>query len=153
MIPKLTREGLLPPGVHDATIGEVRKRFGMSNPTRARLMKGLECVVALAEKVGARVLYLDGSFVTAKKEPRDWDAVVVAPVETNCASPEVLTLVDRPGIKKEFGGDLFLIMEDDGELLEHYLGGVFVRDRLGRAKGLVLVRLGTKEKHDGTDQG
>jgi hypothetical protein len=153
MIPELTREGLLPPGVHEATLGEVRRRFGTDNPIRVRLMKGLESVAAIAGRVGARVLYLDGSFVTDKKDPRDWDAVVVAPIGTNCASREVLRLVDRPRLKKEFGGDVFLIMEDDAELLNHYVGGVFVKDRLGRAKGLVRLHLGTKEKGDGTDQG
>jgi len=153
MIPELTREGMLPEGVHEALLREVRERFGKGSALRIRLMKGLERVVALARKIGARVLYLDGSFVTNKKDPGDWDAVLVAPVGTNCASPEVLRLVDRPRVKKDFGGDLFLIMEDDPELLNHYLSGVFVKDRMGRSKGLVRVRLGAKEERDGTDQG
>ena len=49
--------------------------------------------------------------------------------------------------------EVFLIMEDDAELLNHYLGEVFVKDRMGRPKGLVRVRLGAKEERDGTDQG
>jgi hypothetical protein len=116
-------------------------------------MKGLEAVAAIAGKIGARDLYLDGSFVTDKKDPGDWDAVVAVPVGTNCASVELLRLVDRPRVKVEFGGDLFLIMEDDAELMTHYVSGVFARDRLGRSKGMLRVRLGRKEKRDGTDQG
>lgn len=153
MIPELTREGLLPRGVHETTLEEVRHRFGVGNPLRSRLMKGLEAVAALARKLGVREIYLDGSFVTDKRDPGDWDAVVVAPVETNCASREVLRLVDRPRVKREFGGDLFLILEDDGELLNHYVNGVFVKDHLGRAKGIVRIRLVMKEDGDGTDQG
>lgn len=153
MIPELTREGLLPTGVHETTLGDVRRRFGSANPVRVRLMKGLAAVAAMARRIGARTLYLDGSFVTDKKNPGDWDAVVVAPVGTNCASAGVLRLIDRPRVKKEFGGDLFLIMEDDGELLNHYVNGVFVKDRLGRDKGLLRIRLGGKEDGNGTDQG
>lgn len=95
MIPDLTREGLLPVGVHETTLAEVRHRFGGLNAVRRKLMKGLEAVAALAGKVGAREMYLDGSFVTGKDKPGDWDAVLVAPVGTNCASPEVLRLVLR----------------------------------------------------------
>ena len=145
MIPELTREGLLPPGVHEATLGEVRRRFGVQNPIREHLMKGLESVAAMARRIGVRVIYLNGSFVTDKKDPKDWDAVVVAPVGTNCASAAVLRLVDRPRVKKQFGGDLFMIMEDDGELLNHYMNEVFVKDRLGRPKGLLRIPLLTKE--------
>jgi hypothetical protein len=152
MIPELTEEGLLPPGRHDATIGEIRRRFGTGNQTRTRLMRGLQAVLRMAGTAGASLLYLDGSFVTDKKEPGDWDAVLLLPVGAKIWSKEAIALADRPEVKKRYGGDLFTMMEEDTEVLAHYLEGVFVRDRQGRMKGILVLRLKGKEIGHGVDQ-
>jgi hypothetical protein len=152
MIPPLTGEGMLPPGSHEATVNEIRRRFGTGNSGRMRLMKGLEAVLRLARKVGASRLYLDGSFVTDKSEPGDWDAVLLLPADARTGSKEAIALADRPELRKRYGGDLFTMMEEDTEVLAHYVEGVFVRDRHGRAKGLVILRLDRKETKDGVDQ-
>lgn len=152
MIPQLTGEGMLPPGSHQATVNEIRRRFGTGNPVRTRLMKGLEAVLRMAMKIGASLLYLDGSFVTDKKEPGDWDAVLLLPTGARIGSKEAIALADRPEVRKRYGGDLFTMMDEDTEVLAHYIEGVFVRDRHGRAKGLVLLRLDRKETKDGVDQ-
>ena len=67
MIPELTREGVLPPGLHAAAMVEIRRRFGNDAGVRMCLMKGLEAVVRMARKIGASRLYLDGSFVLKEK--------------------------------------------------------------------------------------
>lgn len=152
MIPDLTREGLLPPGTYEASVGEIRRRFGMGNAVQTRLMKGLEAMLRMAKKVGASLLYLDGSFTTDKKEPGDWDAVLVLPAGAKIGSKEAIALANRPEVRKRFGGDLFTVMEEDTEVLDHYVKRVFVHDRDGRKKGLVLLRLRVKETRDGTDQ-
>jgi hypothetical protein len=152
MIPDLTGEGMLPPGSHEATMTEIRRRFGTGNPVRTRLMKGLESVLQMARKVGASLFYLDGSFVTDKKEPGDWDAVLLLPAGARIGSKEAIALADRPELRKRYGGDLFTVMEEDTEVLAHYVERVFVRDRHGRAKGLILFRLNRKETKDGIDQ-
>src|SRR5574341_2107167 len=136
MIPDLTREGLLPPGTHEASVGEIRRRFGTGNAIRTRLMKGLEAMLRMAKKVGASLLYLDGSFTTDKKEPGDWDAVLVLPAGAKIGSKEAIALADRPEVRKRYGGDLFTVMEEDTEVLDHYVKRVFVQDRDGRKKGL-----------------
>lgn len=56
MIPDLTREGQLPPGIYDATVGEVRRRFGSANAVRVRLMKGVSAVIAREKPSGAKAL-------------------------------------------------------------------------------------------------
>lgn len=150
MIPLLNSEGQLPVGVHLATWSEVRRRFGSSNPVRRKLMRGLERLLALARRAGARGLYLDGSFTTAKPEPGDWDAVLVLRTGTNGAAKEVGEMADRRRVKREWGGDLFLVMEDDAEILAYYVGQVFVRDREGRPKGILKLPV---EDVDGPDQG
>lgn len=152
MIPDLNREGLLPSGSHEATLREIRRRFGTGNPTRARLMKGLEAVLRLARKIGASLLYLDGSFVTAKSQPGDWDAVLVLSTGARLGLKEAIALADRPEVRKRYHGDLFTVMEEDTEVLAHYVEGVFAHDRNGRAKGLILLGLNRKETKDGINQ-
>ncbi len=152
MLPELTREGMLPPGIHETTVEEIRRRFGSGNSVRSRLMKGLEAVLRMARKVGASLLYLDGSFVTDKKEPGDWDAALLLPAGARIGSKEAIALADRPEVRKRYGGDLFTMMDEDTEVLVHYVERVFVHDRNGREKGLVLLRLRAKEMQHGIDQ-
>ena len=44
------------------------------------------------------------------------------------------------------------LTEEDTEVLAHYLEGVFIRDRHGRVKGIVVLKLKGKEDGDGVDQ-
>ena len=75
MIPNLDpRTGYLPPCVHNATWRDVIDRFG-GNSHRARLMGGLLAACRNLAAAGCRELVLDGSFVTAKTLPADYDAV------------------------------------------------------------------------------
>ncbi len=152
MIPDLTSEGVLPPGVHDATVGEVRRRFGTGTQARRQLMKGLSAVIARARRARARDLYLNGSFVTSKKEPVDWDAVLVFPVGCNTGSADAIVLADRDRIRRDYDGDLFTVSEDDPELLDHFVSTIFGTDRHGVPKGLVRIHLTVKEEKDGPDQ-
>ena len=65
--------GRLPPGEHVADWNEVVERFGW-NERRRRLIDGLaDAVVALAQ-AGCTRVWLNGSFVTTKDEPGDFDA-------------------------------------------------------------------------------
>jgi len=141
MIPDLTSEGVLPPGVHDATLHEVRRRFGTGSATRRRLMRGLAAVLVIARRAGARYLYLNGSFVTDKREPLDWDGVLVFPVGSNSGSADALLLADRDSIRVEYEGDLFTISEEDRDVLHHLVAIVFATDRQKRPKGLLRIRL------------
>ena len=142
----------MPPGRHETTIEEVRRRFGIASVIRGRLFKGLSAVAARARKAGAGRLYLNGSFVTDKKGPGDWDAVLVVPVGFNPGSKDGAFLADRKRIKEDYGGDLFVIYEDDVEILEHYVDQVFGHDRHGRPKGMLVIDLTDKEKTRATDQ-
>jgi hypothetical protein len=68
-IPALNPDGLLPAGIFDCTLAELRERFGrfQGSDQRTRLFNRLE---ALAEAMRASDLFetllVDGSFVTAK---------------------------------------------------------------------------------------
>jgi hypothetical protein len=73
VLPAFDATGNLPPGIHPATWDEVTQRFGW-NARRQELLGGLRRgLVALAD-ASCRLVYLDGSFVTAKERPGDFDA-------------------------------------------------------------------------------
>ena len=63
---------VLPPGVHDATLEEVESRFATSE-RRKRLFSGFREGVMALRKAGCRKIFLDGSFVTEKTNPGDFD--------------------------------------------------------------------------------
>ncbi len=76
MIPDFRDDGYLPEGLHLATEAEITFRFGTSTTRRRRLALRLRRWIELSRSVGAKRLFVDGSFVTAKPEPNDVDAVV-----------------------------------------------------------------------------
>lgn len=58
---------------------KVTFRFGSSTPRRRRLVLRLRRWISLAKQIVARRLLLDGSFLTAKADPGDIDAVLLLP--------------------------------------------------------------------------
>src|SRR5260370_11222216 len=73
MIPPFDPDtGNLPRGIHDASWDEVKTRFG-GTPRRQRLLEGLEQALRKLAEAGCASVLLDGSFVTAKAEPNDYD--------------------------------------------------------------------------------
>jgi len=72
VIPEFTSSGLLPPGIHWADWPNVVKRFG-TNVHRQRHLSGLDRGLKVLQKAGCPVAYLNGSFVTDKEFPSDYD--------------------------------------------------------------------------------
>jgi hypothetical protein len=70
MIPQFTDEGLLPPGVHETNLEELKEKMGWSRKRR-ELLEGLEEALELMASCGVVRVYLDGSFVTDKDRPND----------------------------------------------------------------------------------
>lgn len=73
MLPEL-EAGALPPGIHMGTWDEVEKRFGW-NERRRHLLNGLRRVLDELARAGCERIWLDGSFVTSKQHPGDFDLV------------------------------------------------------------------------------
>ena len=76
MIPELVDVGgpwkVLPPGIHPATVAEVKAVFAV-NPVRERLFNGFVLGASALALAGCRTVFLDGSFVTEKETPGDYD--------------------------------------------------------------------------------
>lgn len=73
MIPKFNTDGLLPSGLHLASIDEVEKRF-THNDHRGKIFDGFKKAISSLKQCGCKYVYLDGSFVTTKQLPSDFDA-------------------------------------------------------------------------------
>jgi hypothetical protein len=59
--------------VHFATWQELEDRLNF-NPRRHRMLAGFRQACEELRKAGCRMVYLDGSFVTRKQHPGDFDA-------------------------------------------------------------------------------
>ena len=137
-----SRTGYLPPGVHDASWSEVAPRFSQ-NGHRTRLMDGLLAALTNLADAGCRSLLLDGSFVTEKELPQDydgaWDPVGVDPYRLD---PVLLDFSKgRAAMKSKYMGELFpaTARAAPGVLFRDF----FLKDKNGVPKGVVLIDLGS----------
>lgn len=100
MIPQFDERGNLPPGMHEADWDELEKRFGDS-ARRDQLLAGLREALLVLRAAGCRTAYIDGSFVTAKEEPGDFDGCwEIARVDTTLLDPVLLDLVTRGRLRR-----------------------------------------------------
>lgn len=133
---------VLPPGIHQATLAEVERRFA-SNPKRRVQFRGFVAALVDLRRAGCRRAFLDGSFVTAKPNPGDfdacWDPTGVDPEFLDSA---LLTFEnDRAAQKAKYHGELF-----PSTIPADRAGAIFVEffqvDRFtGAAKGIVAIDL------------
>ena len=77
MIPLFDDNGYLPPGVHPATLDEIKDRFGSESELRRVQMESLNWLVELARRAGVARLVINGSFTTNAFEPNDVDCVLL----------------------------------------------------------------------------
>jgi hypothetical protein len=63
---------VLPPGVHHASLTEVEATFA-TNPWRRELFGGLVDGLRCPQSAGCQTAFLDGSYVTGKPRPTDFD--------------------------------------------------------------------------------
>ena len=64
---------VLPPGIHPATLSQVETAFAINEPRR-ELFAGFISGVKSLISAGCGAVFLDGSYVTAKPIPGDYDA-------------------------------------------------------------------------------
>jgi hypothetical protein len=110
-IPDLTTAGLLPRGVHQATLEEVRLSFGSRTPRRVVLFNKLVGFIELAKTFTLfKAIHIDGSFVTDKDDPGDIDAVLEltkAEAARLLAHPNAAAIIDGAAVKHQYEIHLF----------------------------------------------
>ena len=143
VIPEFDACGLLPSGVHWASWDELTDRLG-TNPWRQRLIIGLRAALNNLKYAGCRTVYVNGSFVTSKAIPNDYDACwEEAGVEPAALDPVLLTFdPGRTTQKAKYMGELFpasIIAGSDGLSFLEF----FQTDKnTGRPKGIIAIDLG-----------
>lgn len=141
MIPKFRRDGMLPRGTHAAEWPEFLERFGQTE-TRKRLSAGLLQAVHLLKPAGCRLIYVDGSFVSAKPEPGDFDVCWdITGVDANLVPAVFFDFqAGRANQKAQFSGEFFPAQLPEGLSGRTFLE-FFQRDRDGKPKGLIVLDL------------
>jgi hypothetical protein len=108
-------------------------------------LDGLEAALNSLAGAGCRAVYIDGSFVTKKLIPNDYDLCwSIADVEPERLDPVLLdfSLSGRLAMKAKYRGDLFPAEIPEGASGKAFLD-FFQTDKItGKPKGIVLVELG-----------
>jgi hypothetical protein len=140
-LPDLDDDGVLPPGIHVASWEEVVEKFG-GTAYRAELLAGLLEVLRHLRQAGCRRIYLDGSFVTAKEHPADYDLCWDLDHVDLAKLPPVVLDVSFPRVaqKARYHGDIL------PNVIERSSGAPFVeffqRNKVtGGMKGIVAIDL------------
>ncbi|MBL4898843.1 MAG: hypothetical protein JKX76_04235 [Colwellia sp.] len=144
MIPEFDKDGNLPAGIHDATLKELIDRFGY-NPKRAWLIDGLNLLIENLRKAGCNLIYIDGSFVTNKEIPGDYDLCwSMQAVEPSRIDPLLLEFSPetRNKVEVKYRGDIF-----PAEIPEGASGKLFVDffqtdKNTGKDKGIIAINIG-----------
>jgi hypothetical protein len=141
-IPKFQENGQLPPGVHVATWREFGERFGWNNHRRS-LLAGLREALNSLASAGCEMVYIDGSFVSDKESPRDFDGCW-DPTGVSAALIDPVLLMfgnGRAAQKAKFNGELFPSSWDAVSNGPPFLE-FFQTDRTtGARKGVVAIGL------------
>jgi hypothetical protein len=147
MMPDLDTDGNLSPGIHRVTWKELEGHCA-SNPHRRLLLSGLRRAAEVLRMSGCATVYVDGSFVTSKDVPSDfdgcWDRTGMSLLALQAADPVLLIFANRRAAQKaKYFGELF-----PADMVEGGSGFTFLnffqRDKdTGRAKGILALDLGS----------
>lgn len=140
MIPESNENGELPPGEHPATLDEIAIRYA-TNPTRTSQFEGLERAARALAAAACPTLWLNGSYITDKVEPGDYDATFAAEpidwISLGLAEPELLDFdAPRRTQKRVFGGELIPTFAAGVDFVDF-----FQTNRDGARKGIIRIDL------------
>jgi len=145
MIPDFGVDGNLPPGIHWALWKEIVARFG-TTAHRLRLLSGLHRAIPQFKAAKSSALYLDGSFVTKKEHPNDYDVCYdVVGADPAQLDPIFLDFTDfdaaRQKQKLKYYGEFFPAQIREGATGKTFLE-FFQEDKdTGASKGIVGLNL------------
>lgn len=142
VLPDFGVSGFLPPGVHLATWVEIERVLGW-NPWRRQLLVGLRQAAHALFTAGCQTLWIDGSFVSTKDDPADYDGCWdVAGVQVALLDPVLLDFSNRRrGQKAKYGGELFPSLNLEAISGLPFLEFFQLDHRTGDAKGILALEL------------
>ena len=144
MLPPFNEQGLLPIGVHQATIEDFEHRFVYFDHSdrRFRLFERLRELFRQAKGSSiVRRFLVAGSFVTSKPEPGDFDCILVfdQSVLGRDVLPVEYNLLSRTRARRIFGGDVVSVIEGSKDCYEFL--EFFQKTRREERVGIVEIEL------------
>ncbi len=142
-LPNIDETGDLPPGVHRATLDEVQQCFGAVGGQRGICTRRLSHIYDLAQRTGhLQRFIIFGSYVTAKPDPNDVDAVLVMDdaFRLEDCPIEARGLFDHALAQARYGASIFWVRP--GMLIEASLEDFIVYWQIkpdGTRRGIVEV--------------
>lgn len=135
--------GNLQEGVHIMTIEEFETNFGY-NDHRKKLISGLKIGMLELKNCGCKTIFIDGSFVTKKEFPQDfdacWDANGINLIKLMTDYPTIIDYSnERKNQKRKYGGEFF----PSKAPAEGYMLFIdfFQKDKNNHPKGIVQINL------------
>ena len=144
MIPKFLTNDNLPPGIYEATWDQFCERFGYTERRRA-LIEGLASALRDLSTAGCTMVYINGSFVTAKKIPGDYDLCwSIDGVIPEKLSPILLDFSTngRALMKQKYKGDLFPAETPEGASGKRFLDFFQIDKKTDEPKGIISLEIG-----------
>lgn len=144
MIPDFNDSGYLPAGIYEASFEEVKVRFGLSRQ-RQKLLMSMQYLLHQCNQLNCDILYLDGSFISSKLNPKDYDACWDTTHENrewvlnNVADTSLNS--DSETQKEYFGGEIYPAFVKAPLLPELTILEYFQRTKEGEAKGIIMLKL------------
>jgi len=144
MIPGFDSDGKLPLGIHAVAWEEFEIRFGITE-SRRRILRGMKAALLVLRDAGCKAVYMDGSFVTSKEVPNDfdgcWERTGVDLHQLRSLDPVLLDFTNKRAAQKaKYLGELF-----PSEARANTAGSTFLTffqsDRDGNPKGIVKLEL------------
>ncbi|RMZ58447.1 hypothetical protein D1632_12565 [Chryseobacterium nematophagum] len=140
---KFQSNGNLEVGIHSLSWIDFTSNFGF-NEHRKKLIRGLALAIEHLKACGCQILYIDGSFVTQKTNPSDfdacWDRTGINLITMRTLYP---TLVDfrneRKNQKDLYMGEIFpmhVVADEYNTFIDF-----FQLDKDGTSKGIVKLTL------------
>ena len=142
MIPDFEDNGNLPPGIHYCFWDEFKVLFGYTEK-RMQMIRGMEMVMIELKAAGCRNFYVNGSFVTRKLTPKDFDCCWVQDdVDTEYLkekAPLILKYYDSAAQKAKYRGEIY----QSDQPVDKSTTSIefFQRDRDLNKKGIIAIDL------------
>ena len=144
MLPEFNADGHLPAGVHSASLADLRSRFGCANSRRVWLFQRLESLVGLASASGKlRRVFVWGSFVTARPQPKDIDLLLIMSADFELGDMPSISqgVFESARAKLLFNADVFWARESIGpDVLSLWLD-TYQTSRTFQKRGIVELEI------------
>ena len=131
----------LPIGVHEADWDEFYIRY-ITNLERIRLKEGMELMLQHLRDAGCKFVKIDGSFVTSKSIPNDFDVTWDPKGVDKTLLDQSINEMNGEVMNEKYKGELYpqdAIESGSGKTFDEF----FQMDRLKITKGIVKINLET----------